>query len=414
MTLFDRFLGRLIKQGTLTRIDADGSARTFGSPVPGFPDVTLRLNDRKAGRDIVLHPRLGFAEAYMDGRVSIDDDDIMGLVALVRGNARWESGRQLERRGPVRSVAKMIVKRVKQANVRTASRRNVAHHYDLSGALYDLFLDRDRQYSCAYWTSVPDDLAAGLDQAQLDKKAHIAAKLHLKPGMKVLDIGCGWGGMALYLHRKCGVDVTGITLSEEQLGVARQRAADAGVSDRVKFELIDYRDMKGQFDRIVSVGMFEHVGVPWYREFFRCCHNLLKPDGVMLLHTIGRMGGPGSTDAFTRKYIFPGGYIPALSEILRGSEPNRLMVTDVEALRLHYGLTTRAWYERVRQNRAGIEALYDARFFRMWSLYLAGAAAAFEHGGMLVYQLQYARDRHALPVTRDYMMAEEAWLSASP
>ncbi|MGE4411230.1 MAG: class I SAM-dependent methyltransferase [Sphingobium sp.] len=414
MALLDHFLTRLIRKGTLTRVDVDGSIRIFGSPEPGFPDVTLRLNDPKAGRDIVLHPRLGFAEAYMDGRISIDDDDIMGLVGLVRGNNPWESGRQLEADGIAKRTRKGVLRHLKQANFRSASKKNVAHHYDLSGALYDLFLDRDRQYSCAYWADTPAGndagLSAALDRAQEDKKAHIAAKLHLKPRMKVLDIGCGWGGMALYLHEKCGVDVVGITLSEEQLAVARQRAKDAGVADHVKFELIDYRDMKGEFDRIVSVGMFEHVGVPYYKEFFRRCHNLLKPDGVMLLHTIGRMGGPGATDAFTRKYIFPGGYIPALSEILKGSEPNRLMVTDVEALRLHYGLTTRAWYERCRAQRAEIEALYDARFFRMWSLYLAGATAAFEHGGMLIYQLQYARDRHSLPITRDYMMETEARL----
>jgi len=413
MALIDQFLTRLIHKGTLTLVHADGSTHSFGAADPDFPDITLRLHDKRVARDIVLHPRLGLAEAYMDGRISVDGDDIMGLVGLVRANNPWESGRHLERKGPVRNVIKRVSKRVRQLNFRDASKANVAHHYDLSGALYDLFLDKDRQYSCAYWDGHGDDLSAGLDKAQEDKKAHIAAKLALKPGMKVLDIGCGWGGMALYLHEKCGVDVTGITLSEEQLAVARQRAQDAGVADHVRFELMDYRDLQGQFDRIVSVGMFEHVGVPNYREFFRCCHNLLTAQGVMLLHTIGRMGGPGTTDAFTQKYIFPGGYIPALSEILKGSEPNRLMVTDVEPLRLHYALTTRAWYKRVQANRAQIEALYDARFFRMWSLYLAGATAAFEHGGMLIYQIQYARDRRILPITRDYMPEAEAMLTAS-
>jgi len=412
MSLLEMMLTRLIKKGTLTLVNADGSTRTFGSADPDFPDLTLRLRDAKVARDIVFGPRLGFAEAYMDGRATIDGDDIMGFIGLVRGNVPWESGGKLEPKGLLRRAFKGVKKRIDQTNWRAASKANVAHHYDLSGALYDLFLDRDRQYSCAYWTDPSVDLAEGIDKAQEDKKAHIAAKLALKPGMKVLDIGCGWGGMALYLHAKCGVDVTGITLSEEQLAVARQRAEAAGVADHVRFELIDYRDMTGAFDRIVSVGMFEHVGVPHYREFFRCCHNLLTPDGTMLLHTIGRMGGPGATDAFTRKYIFPGGYIPALSEILKGSEPNRLMVTDVEALRLHYGLTCRAWYERVQAHRAEIEALYDARFFRMWSFYLAGATAAFEHGGMLVYQVQYARNRHSLPLTRDYMLEEERRLRA--
>lgn len=413
MAVIDRFLERLIKRGTLTLIRPDGSSRTFGVADPAFPDVTMRFADAGVGRDIVLHPRLGLAEAYMDGRVTIDGDDIMGLVSIARSNAPWEKKGSLDGAAPLRALFKALFKKISrrldQINLRAASKANVAHHYDLSGALYDLFLDKDRQYSCAYWDGDHQDL----DRAQGDKKAHIAAKLALEPGMKVLDIGCGWGGMALYLHQKCGVDVTGITLSEEQLGVARARAADAGVAEHVRFELIDYRDIRGSFDRIVSVGMFEHVGAPYFKEFFRCCHNLLTPQGVMLLHTIGRMGGPGSTDAFTRKYIFPGGYIPALSEIVQASEPNRLMVTDVEALRLHYGRTCRAWYERAQARRAEIEALYDARFFRMWTLYLAGAATVFEHGGMLVYQIQYARDRRALPITRDYMIEAEKALRGS-
>ncbi|MDQ4419023.1 cyclopropane-fatty-acyl-phospholipid synthase [Sphingobium sp. DEHP117] len=408
MALIDRFLERLIKRGTLTLVRADGSTRTFGQADVAFPSVTMRFADASIGRDIVLNPRLGLAEAYMDGRVTVDDDDIMGLISLARSNAAWEKAGSLDGGGRLRGGFRKIFRTLAQLNARAASKKNVAHHYDLSGALYDLFLDKDRQYSCAYWDGDHDDL----DRAQEDKKAHIAAKLALKPGMKVLDIGCGWGGMALYLHRRCGVDVTGITLSEEQLGVARRRAEEAGVAEHVRFELIDYRDMKGSFDRIVSVGMFEHVGAPNFREFFRCCHNLLTPEGVMLLHTIGRMGGPGATDAFTRKYIFPGGYIPALSEIVQASEPNRLMVTDVESLRLHYGRTCRAWYERCRASRSQIEALYDARFYRMWTFYLAGAATVFEHGGMLIYQLQYARDRRTLPITRDYMVAAEAQLRA--
>lgn len=407
--LLDAMLRRLVRRGELTVVYADGERRTFGEPSPGFPQVTLRFADGKVPRDILLSPRLGVAEAWMDGRIAIEQGDIMAFIGLVRANNPWESGRTIEKNGRVKRGFKQVARRLDQLNHRRAARANVAHHYDLSSTLYDLFLDRDRQYSCAYWAA--DDI--GLEQAQEDKKAHIAAKLALVPGMKVLDIGCGWGGMALYLHRRCGVDVTGITLSEEQLRIARARAEEAGVSAHVRFELMDYRDVPGRFDRIVSVGMFEHVGVPNYRAFFRQCHDLLTEDGVMLLHTIGRMGGPARTDAFTRKYIFPGGYIPALSEILQGSEPNRLMVTDVEALRLHYALTLRAWYARCHTRRAEIEALYDARFFRMWTFYLAGAAAAFEHGGMLVYQLQYARSRRALPIVRDYMAQAEAALRAS-
>ncbi|HEY0627311.1 MAG TPA: cyclopropane-fatty-acyl-phospholipid synthase family protein, partial [Allosphingosinicella sp.] len=288
------------------------------------------------------------------------------------------------------------------------SKRNVAHHYDVGNALYDLVLDEDRQYSCAYYT----DPSNSLDQAQLDKKAHIAAKLHLKPGQKVLDIGCGWGGMALYLNRVADVDVLGITLSDEQLKVARARAEEAGVADRVKFQLMDYRNVRGPFDRIVSVGMFEHVGPPHYLTFFRKCRELLVEDGVMLLHTIGRMGGPGSTDAFTAKYIFPGGYIPALCEVVKASERAKLIASDVETLRLHYGYTTAEWYRRVTERRQEIVAMYDERFFRMWQFYLAGATVTFRHGGMLNYQIQYIRDRHALPITRDYMHQAEAALRA--
>ncbi len=400
MSLLHAVFRRLITKGVVTLIEADGNRYVFGTADPAFPDIVVRFHDRRVGFDIIRGPRLGFAEGFMDGRISFDQGDILDFLSLVRANNPWEKGLDIERKGPFARAMKRAARRFNQINFRQQSKRNVAHHYDLSGKLYDLFLDRDRQYSCAYFR----DPANSLEKAQEDKKAHIAAKLALSPGQKVLDIGCGWGGMALYLHKHHHVDVLGITLSEEQLEVARQRAKDAGVSDHVRFELRDYRDLDGSFDRIVSVGMFEHVGVPNYREFFRKCHNLLTHDGVMLIHTIGRMGGPGSTDAFTRKYIFPGGYIPALSEILGGSEPNRLMVTDVEVLRLHYAFTLREWYRRTVAAHDAIVALYDERFFRMWTLYLAGAATVFEQGGMVNYQVQYARSRHALPLTRDYLM----------
>lgn len=403
MSLLHAVFRRLIKNGVVTLIEPGERRHVFGSPHPDFPNVTVRFNDRRMAFDVITGPRLGFIEGFMDGRISIDEGDIMDFVQLIRANNPWELGLDIDDSGPLSEVFGRISRQWNQINFRRQSRRNVAHHYDLSGALYDLFLDRDRQYSCAYFTHPTNTL----EQAQEDKKAHIAAKLVLSPGQRVLDIGCGWGGMALYLHQHFGVDVTGITLSEEQLQVARQRAADAGVSDHVRFALCDYRDLTGSFDRIVSVGMFEHVGVPNYRAFFRKCHNLLASDGVMLLHTIGRMGGPGNTDAFTRKYIFPGGYIPALSEIMAGSEPNKLMVTDIEVLRLHYALTLREWYRRTIAAREKIVALYDERFFRMWTVYLAGAATVFEHGGMVNYQLQYTRSRHALPITRDYMLEAE-------
>jgi len=410
MKIFDRVLKRLVSQGQLTVIYHDGSRSTAGTADPAFPVLTLQFLDSRVPIDILKDPRLGMAEAYIDGRVIIEGGGIMELISLIRVNNAWENGKSISAKGPLKRGFKALRQTLWRANHRSRAKANVAHHYDLSGALYALFLDKDRQYSCAYWPDADNQAGITLEQAQEDKKAHIAAKLMLEPGMKVLDIGCGWGGMALYLHRTCGVDVTGITLSEEQLKVARQRAQDAGVSDHVRFELIDYRDMEGPFDRIVSVGMFEHVGTAHYRTFFNKCRDLLTPEGVMLIHTIGRVDGPGITDAFTQKYIFPGGYIPALSEMLKGSEGTRLMVTDVEVLRLHYGLTIREWYKRAMEHKEEIVALYDERFFRLWTFYLAGAATVFEHGSMVNFQVQYARNRRTLPITRDYMAQAEAGL----
>ena len=403
MSLLDKFVGNLFRRGELTMIFADGSRKTFGTPDPAIRPVTIRMADKGVMRFIARNPHLHAAEAYMDGRIILEQGDIRDLIDLVRANGKWEEGR-ITLRGTLASLVKDRLKGWFQSfNSARAARRNVAHHYDLNDRLYDLFLDVDRQYSCAYFT----DPANSLDQAQADKKAHIASKLHLKPGQRVLDIGCGWGGMALYLNRVADVDVLGITLSEEQLRVARARAEAAGVADRVKFELIDYRALEGRFDRIVSIGMFEHVGVPQYDIFFYKCRELLADDGVMLLHTIGRFGVPGKTDAFTLKYIFPGGYNPALSEIVTASQKAKMMVSDVEMLRLHYGMTLDHWYDRTMAAKDAIVALYDERFFRMWTFYLAGARAAFIHGNLCNYQLQYIRDRRALPITRDYMREAE-------
>lgn len=403
MALIDSFLARLVKRGTLTLTDHRGNQTTFGMSDADFGDVAIRFTNPGVGSYIVRHPRLGAAETFMDGRLVIERGDILDLITLIRKNSPWERGGQLSIKNPMRRALSNAQSRLSRLNWESRSKRNVAHHYDLGNALYELFLDKDMQYSCAWFT----DPANSLEQAQEDKKAHIAAKLHLKPGQRVLDIGCGWGGMALYLNRHFDVDVLGITLSEEQLKTARERAAAAGVADRVRFELIDYRNLEGQFDRIVSVGMFEHVGPPHYREFFRKCRNLMADDGVMLLHTIGRFGGPGTTDAFTRKYIFPGGYIPALSEVIAASEKNRLIATDVETLRLHYALTIHHWYRRTAENRERIVALYDERFFRMWQFYLAGAISTFEYGGMGNFQIQYAKRRDTLPITRDYIAQDE-------
>ncbi|MEE4539440.1 MAG: cyclopropane-fatty-acyl-phospholipid synthase family protein [Erythrobacter sp.] len=406
-TLLDRFLTRGVKQGRLGVVFADGSERIYGARADGFPDIVMRFTDDAVPRDIVMDPRLGAAEAFMDGRLVLHQGDIMGLVSLLRANDRWE--RFDDNLKP--SLPKQLFNRAaflaQQANDKVGAKDNVAHHYDIGNDFYALMLDDEHwQYSCGYWSS--DDLSLG--KAQEAKLAHIAAKLAVRDGERVLDIGCGWGGMAIYLARHYDVRVTGITLSEEQAALARERAAAAGVADRVTIELTDYRDLPAtgqRFEKIVSVGMFEHVGRPQFETFFEACAALLEYDGVMLLHTIGRMGSPGLTDSFTRKYIFPGGYIPALSETVRASEKVRLIATDVETLRLHYAKTIHKWYANCLANRDAIVAMYDERFYRMWTFYLAGAATVFEHGGMCNYQIQFVRNRHALPLTRGYVEAEE-------
>jgi cyclopropane-fatty-acyl-phospholipid synthase len=297
MALISKLIGTLLTKGRITLVQPDGSRATYGPG--GGKELTVRFADKRVAFDLVRNPRLNFGETYMDGRLTIEDGTILDLMEMITGANRWEDGgkgRSLMRKGKIKGL-----KRLLRRNKPGKSKRNVAHHYDLKDELYELFLDGDRQYSCAYFT----DPANSLERAQSDKKAHIAAKLYLKPGMKVLDIGSGWGGTALYLNRVADVDVLGITLSEEQLKVARRRAEEAGVSDRVKFELIDYRHLEGSFDRIVSIGMFEHVGVAHYEEFYAKCRELLADDGVMLLHTIGKLGSAGAPDPFTDKWIFP-------------------------------------------------------------------------------------------------------------
>ncbi len=401
--LLDRFLARAVKKGRLGVVFADGSASTYGQAAEGFPEIVLRFTDAAVPRDIVLDPRLGAAEAFMDGRLLIEEGDVMGLVSLLRMNDPWERGNNNLRPGRLKRLVNRASFAAEQINNRVGSKKNVAHHYDIGNDLYALMLDAEHwQYSCAYWA----DGVTTLAEAQFAKLSHIAKKLHLAPGQEVLDIGCGWGGMAIHLARHHDVRVTGITLSEEQAALARQRVREAGVADKVTILLEDYRDTAAsgrRFDRIVSVGMFEHVGRAQFETFFESCARMLADDGVMLLHTIGRFGSPGTTDAFTRKYIFPGGYIPALSETLAASEKFRLIASDIETLRLHYAKTIRAWYANCLAHREQIVALHDERFFRMWTFYLAGAATVFEHGSMGNYQIQYIRNRHALPVTRDYL-----------
>ena len=404
MWLLDKLLRKVVVKGELVVVDHDGREYRYGdgAPAPHGP-VRVRLTDRGASTHIVKDPRVGAGEAYMDGRMVLEQGDLRDLVLLIRYNAPIERKGVLKPRGPLRRAGRRVAGALDQINWRARSFRNAKHTYNLTRRLYELFLDEDRQYTMAYYR----DTANSLEKAQLDKKAHVAAKLHLKPGMKVLDIGCGWGGLALYLHRHYDVDVLGVALAPDQIQFCKERAAEAGVADRVKFELMDYRDVEGAFDRIVNVGLIEHLGTPHFPGFFRKCHDLLKEDGVMVSHCCGRAGEPGMTDKWTRKYIFPGGYIPALSELVSEAERHRLVVTDVEAMRYHYAYTLEEWYNRTVAHKDEIVALYDERFYRMWLFYLAGAEAAFRYGGMVNWQLQYVRRRDAIPMTRDYMFEEE-------
>jgi cyclopropane-fatty-acyl-phospholipid synthase len=404
MWLLDKMLAGYVRRGELTVIDHKGRTYRYGKPDSEFAAVTVRLADRRVVGDIMRDPGLGAAETYRDGRLILEQGDILDLINIIRGSHKWEdstgSNKFLKKGGKLRH-------RLSQLNWRGPARRNVAHHYDVGNDFYRLFLDANLQYSCGYFA----DLSYSLEQAQLAKMTHVAAKLRLAPGLKVLDIGCGWGGLALHLHKLADVDVLGITLSKEQLEVARHRAAEAGVAHRVKFELIDYRDVSGRFDRIASVGMFEHVGQPFYRSYFRRVREMLADDGVALIHTMARLGGPGTTDRFMQKYIFPGGYLPALSEIVAASEPEKLIMADCETWRLHYVHTIRHWYERYTANRDRIVAMYDERFYRLWQFYLAASLTLFRDAAMGVYQLQYVRRREATPLTRDYMFRDEQRLA---
>jgi len=389
------FLKQVVHAGRLTVVMPDGRAHDFGSGT-GAPSVTVRLLDEDLPRKVVLNPDLAVSEAYMDERLTIDGDDLHAFFEMIlvnlsqRRSAWWQAPLALSRRA---------MRRLAQHNPIGRAQQNVAHHYDLSGALYDLFLDEDRQYSCAYFPRP----GMTLDEAQAAKKAHIAKKLLLKPGMRVLDIGCGWGGMALTLAREHGARVVGVTLSKEQHAVAVKRAEAAGLSDRVDFRLTDYRSLSESFDRIVSVGMFEHVGAPHFLEYFRTVERLLDPDGVALIHTIGRETPPGVTSPFIRKYIFPGGYVPALSEIATAVEKTRLWTTDIEVWRLHYATTLRHWYDRFMARQDEARELYDERFCRMWRYYLLASEMTFRHDFQVVYQIQIARRQDAVPLSRDYM-----------
>ena len=364
------------------------------------------IHSKKAERAIALDPSLGFPESYMSGQLDFLEGNPLSFLSIAYQNMGLSAAHSLAMR--VNEGARTLFRRLQQINYPGRSRRNVHHHYDLSGELYRLFLDKDLQYSCAYFPR-PETT---LEEAQLAKKQHIAAKLALQPGQKVLDIGSGWGGMGLYLAKEFDVDLLGVTLSTEQHAVSNQRAADEKLADHARFEMADYRDLKGPFDRIVSVGMFEHVGLNHYRRFFDKCAELLSEDGVMLLHTIGRSYVPAPTAAFIRKYIFPGGYIPALSEVLPAIEKSGLIVTDIEILRLHYAETLKAWRERFMARRDEVVKIYDERFARMWEFYLAGSEASFRWQEMVNFQIQLSKRRETLPLTRDYMLDIERQLAA--
>jgi cyclopropane-fatty-acyl-phospholipid synthase len=398
MFVLDLFLPRLIRQGTLTLVDAEGSAHSYGS---GKPRATVRLKDRRTALKIFLNPEFEVGEAYMDGRLTMEEGDIYDFLALVMSNTRWAPA--IGPLAPLALAGRRLGRRLAQFNPARISRRNVAHHYDLRDELFDLFLDTDRQYSCAYFSD-PD---LTIEQAQAEKKRHIAAKLLLEPGQRVLDIGSGWGGLGLYIAAASGADVTGITLSEQQHKVSNERARRAGLAGRVRFEMVDYRQETRRYDRIVSVGMFEHVGVNHYDAYFRKVAELLTDDGIALIHSIGRSDGPGVTNPWIRRYIFPGGYSPALSEVLPAVERAGLVVSDIEILRLHYAETLKRWRQRFLDNRPVIKALYDDRFCRMWEFYLAASEATFRWGGHMVFQLQVSKSVDAVPLTRDYIAEAE-------
>ncbi len=397
--LLAHLFGRLIKFGTLTVIDANGKRHCFAGE--GGPTVTIRLHTRSLHYKLFFRVQLYAGEAYMDGTLTLEEGTLYDFLNLILTNAQqYQPGPVGIALGKIAWWWNWFSHLIPAGRART----NVTHHYDLSGKLYDLFLDRDRQYSCAYFTRPNETLEA----AQDNKLRHIAAKLVLdRPGLKILDIGSGWGGLALYLAEVADAEVTGITLSAEQIKVSNQRARDAGLEDRVHFELQDYREHQGLYDRIVSVGMFEHVGKPQYDLFFRQVRGLLKPDGVALLHSIGSMGEPEVTNPWLRKYIFPGGHTPSLSEVQPSVERSGLWVTDMEILRLHYAETLKHWHNRFEAHRGEISELYDERFCRMWDIYLLGCEMAFRHQGHMVFQMQLARDQTAVPLTRDYIAAWE-------
>jgi cyclopropane-fatty-acyl-phospholipid synthase len=391
------FLDQFIRRGAMTFTTASGAKFTCGDGT-GEP-VSVRFLTTDAERRVLLNPELALGEVYMEGSFIVENGSIADALAVL-----MDQPQILPRWAKLQWWLRYLVRHARQFNPPSRSKNNVAHHYDLDGRLYSLFLDADKQYSCGYFET-PD---ATIDDAQLAKKRHLAAKLLIKRGDRVLDIGSGWGGLSLYLAEMTGAEVTGVTLSTEQLQVSNARAAEKNLS--AKFFLEDYRDISGPFERIVSVGMFEHVGVDFYETYFRRCAELLTDDGVMMLHSIGRSEGPDATNPWITKYIFPGGYNPALSEVLRAIERAGLLVCDIEILRLHYAETLKAWRERFDARREEAVQLYDERFARMWEFYIAASEMGFRKQNMMNFQIQLARRQGVVPMTRDYVTHEEAKL----
>ncbi|WP_346783438.1 cyclopropane-fatty-acyl-phospholipid synthase family protein [Aurantiacibacter flavus] len=424
MWLLDKMLTKLIRAGKLVITDYDGKVYEYGpgGPVPdgqgGTYDqpIRIRLTDKKASGHIARYPQVGAGEAFMWGWLHVEEPyDIRDMILYVTGQAKVHGDRALQPQGPMKRLIQKTAAKVDSINLKSKARKNAEHTYNLTRRLYELFLDEDRQYTMGYHRTTD----VSLEKAQLDKKALIAGKMYMQKAremdrpMRVLDIGCGWGGLAHYLNKHYGCEVLGVALAPDQIAFCKERAKQAGVDDKVKFKLMDYRDVEGTFDRISSVGLLEHVGTPHYPQFMEHTHRLLADDGVMFSHCCGRAGPPGFTDAWTRKYIFPGGYIPALSELVTESEKAGWQVMDVEAMRFHYSHTLEEWYNRTVLHREEITEMYDEQFYKMWLFYLAGAEQSFRHGTLVNWQLQYVKDRNAVPMIRDYMEEEATRLRNS-
>lgn len=390
-------LKQAIQEGGLEVVFPNGELTVFGKPCEN--SVRIAIKSDSWLRRILLDPELQLGEAYMERALVLEAGDLYDFINILWINILSKDGAS----SALPSALRKMFRKIAQFNPQARSARNVAHHYDIGNELYRLFLDDDMQYSCAYFPNP----SASLEEAQRLKKEHIARKLCLKAGDKVLDIGCGWGGLAMHIANQEDVRVHGVTLSCEQHCLARDRAVTAGLSDRVDFDIKDYRNLTEAYDKIVSVGMFEHVGVPHYREYFEQIAARLNENGTALVHTIGRSPGPGATNPWIARHIFPGGYIPALSEIVPVIEKAGLVILDIEILRLHYAETLKAWRERFLRHADQAEKLYDDRFVRMWDFYLVTSELSFRHGFHNVFQIQLGKRQEAVPVTRDYLYLPE-------